>query len=238
MSEGKHQKRTDRHLRNDLGVHPKGFGNSHADQDDKKDGNSIITFSRLSAVTLRSLTVLLDNNGINRKTGRSEVDALIKERDKCHETLRLAEQSLKYNLFLTHKRTRLSRLAISISKLEHIVVQIRGIRRGLADLQLNAVFQLEYTNVEQLKRAMGATAACIAAFGETMVASSAESLSLLNQSIQQARAEQALCLQDLQHISSLETLRDVGSILTDLNRIVAETERQSLEKEVRVASEA
>ncbi|RDV13991.1 hypothetical protein DXT99_16970 [Pontibacter diazotrophicus] len=196
---------------------------------------SIITFSRLSATTLKSLNVLLDNNGKNRKTGRSEVDALIKETDRCHQTLQLAEQSLKYNLFLTHKRTRLSRLAVGISKLEHITVQIRGMRRGLSDLQLNEVFQLEYDNIRQLKRAMGATADCVAAFGETMLVSSEENLSLLKQNILTARAEQALCLQDFKRISSLETLRDVGSILTDLNRIVAETERQNPVKEIKLA---
>ncbi|GAB3531285.1 hypothetical protein GCM10027443_13240 [Pontibacter brevis] len=185
---------------------------------------SIIAFSRLSANTLTSLTILLDNN---RKTGRSEVDALIKEGNKCHETLRLAEQSLRYNLFLAHERTRLSRLAVSISKLEHIVVQIRGIRRGLADLKQNDVFRQEYTNMQQLKSAMDATAACIAVFGETIIASSDQNLFLLRDSIAKARAEQALCLQDFRRISSLETLRDVGSILTDLNRIVAETERQN-----------
>lgn len=194
---------------------------------------SIITFSRLSATTLKSLMVLLDDNRKNRKTGRSEVDALIKQRDECLQTLVLAEQSLKYNLFLTHKRTRLSRLAVSISKLEHIVVQIRGIRRGLADLQLNEVFQLEYQNIQQLKRAMEATAECITVFGETMVEPSETNLTLLKKAIQQARMEQALCLQDYKRIASLETLRDVGSILTDLNRIVAETERQNPEKELK-----
>ena len=192
----------------------------------------IITFSRTSAVTLKSLTGLLDDNGKNRKTGRSEVDSLIKQRDQCQQTLALAEQSLKYNLFLTHKRTRLSRLTVSISKLEHIVVQIRGIRRGLADLQLNEVFQLEYQNMQQLKKAMEATADCIAAFGETMVKPCDKNLFLLKRSIQSARLEQSLCLLDFKRISSLETLRDVGSILTDLNRIVAETERQNPEKEV------
>ncbi|MFD2999211.1 aromatic acid exporter family protein [Pontibacter toksunensis] len=196
---------------------------------------SIITFSRLSATTLKSLLVLLDNHGTNRKTGRSEVDALIKQREETHQTLGLAEQSLKYNLFLAHKRTRLSRLAVSISKLEHIVVQIRGIRRGLADLQLNEVFQPEYQNILQLKRAMEATADCVAAFGETMVDPSDTNLLLLNKKIQRARVEQALCLQDIKRISSLETLRDVGSILTDLNRIIAETERQNPEKETKLA---
>ncbi|MHA6249191.1 FUSC family protein [Pontibacter sp. CAU 1760] len=192
---------------------------------------SIIGFSRLAADTLRSLHTLLDLNNKPRKTGRSEVDAMIRAKDECLQTLQLAEQSLKYNLFLTHKRTRLSRLAISIKKLEHIVVQIRGIRRGLADLQQNPVFQLEYSDIQQLKRAMEATSACIAAFGNTIVDPATANLAILHSSVEVARSEQALSLQEVKGISSLETLRDVGSILTDLNRIVDETERQNPAKE-------
>jgi uncharacterized membrane protein YgaE (UPF0421/DUF939 family) len=192
----------------------------------------IITFSGLSAKTLKSLNALLDNNGGRRKTGRSEVDALIKETEYCQQTLQLVEQSLKYNPFLTHKRTRLSRLAVSVGKLEHITVQIRGIRRGLADLQLSETFQLEYNNMQQLKRAMEATAECIAAFGETIVDSSVSNLRILCQCVQEARAEQASCMKDFKNISSPQTLRDVGSILTDLSRIVTETERQNADREI------
>jgi len=192
----------------------------------------ILSLSKRSALTLRSLHVILENTGSRRKTGRSEVDALIQETDKCHQTLKLAELSLKYNLFLTPKRTRLSRLAVSISKLEHITVQIRGIRRGLADLQLDETFQQEYKNFPQLKKAMDATAHCIEVFGETMIDVSEDNLYRLSQAIEVARAEQALSLREMRHIHSLETLRDVGSILTDLSRIVAETERQTLSREI------
>ena len=110
-------------------------------------------------------------------------------------------------------------------------MQIRGIRRGLADLQLNEAFQLEYTNKQQLKRAMEATADCIAAFGQTIVNSSESNLNALHHAVQEARAEQALCLKDFRNISSPETLRDVGSILTDLSRITVETERQNVNRE-------
>ncbi|MCC9135250.1 aromatic acid exporter family protein [Pontibacter silvestris] len=193
--------------------------------------SSITTFSSLSATTLKSLNTLLDDHGSKRKTGRSEVDALVKETDNCHQTLQLAEQSLKYNPLLTRERTRIKRLSVSVTKLEHITVQIRGIRRGLADLQLNPVFKQEYSNIAQFKVAMEATANCIATFGQTIVDSSEINLSRLKKAIQEARAEQAHCLTDLKGISSLETLRDVGGVLTDLSRIVAETERQNPIKE-------
>ncbi|MFD2244723.1 FUSC family protein [Pontibacter ruber] len=193
---------------------------------------SILRLSKIASSTLKSLHVILDVSGSRRKTGRSEVDALILETENCHKTLKLAEQSLKYNIFLTHKRTRLSRLAVSISKLEHITVQIRGIRRGLADLQLDETFQLEFSDLQQLKRAMDATANCITAFGETMIHASEANLLQLSKAIELARSEQALCLLELRNIASLETLRDVGSVLTDLSRIVAETERQNLSREI------
>ncbi|WP_242928936.1 FUSC family protein [Pontibacter vulgaris] len=185
----------------------------------------ILNLSKTCAQTLVSLKALLDTT--TRKTGRSEVNALKKEYQKCQDTLKLAEQSLKYNLFLTRKRTRLSRLAVSINKLDHITVQVRGIRRGLADLQQNKAFGIELAFSEQLERAMEATATCIELFGKTIVNASAENLMALSTANEVARAEQALCLRELKNIFSLETLRDVGSILTDLSRIVTETERQN-----------
>ncbi|MCJ8166276.1 aromatic acid exporter family protein [Pontibacter sp. E15-1] len=192
---------------------------------------SIIASSAQAASTLKALNSLLQNNGRFRKTGRTEVNALIRVMDKCHLTLKLAEQSLKYNPFLTHKRTRLSRLAVSINKLEHITVQIRGIRRGLADLQLNAVFQEEYPNIPQLQKAVSATAEGITVFGEAIVVPSDRNLAALRKQVQLAREDQAQCLTDFKNIHSAETLRDVGSILTDLSRITSETERENPTRE-------
>lgn len=190
----------------------------------------IIKASSLAADTLKSLHVLLVLDSRRGKTGRSEVDALISETGKCQETLKLAEQSLKYNPFLTHKRTHLSRLAVSVSKLEHITVQIRGIRRSLHDLQQRHAFQVEYTNIRQLQKAMEATAGCIAVFGETVADPSEANLALLSKKVQEARAEQAMCLADFRNVDSPEVLRDIGSVLTDLSRIVKETERQNTGK--------
>ena len=192
---------------------------------------SIISTSSLAATTLRSLNMLLDTHFMQGKTGRTEVNALINGTEQCQDTLKLAEQSLKYNPFLTHKRTHLSRLAVSVSKLEHITVQIRGIRRSLHDLQQNQAFQAEYANIQQLQRTLEATAACIAIFGKTIVDPSEENLSALRTKIEVARAEQARCLVDFKNVTSPEVLRDTGSVLTDLSRIVKETERQNTEKQ-------
>ena len=188
---------------------------------------SIKTYSNLASDTLISLTVLLDNTETIRKTGRSEVDALLKEAEKCQKALELATQSLKYNPLLTHKRVRLTHLTESILQLESITIQIRGIRRSLADLSTNQPIQLDAIYINQLKLAMKATARSIKLYGETAINTSAENLRHLQEANQQALVDQDNCLNKLSKITSLATVRDVGSILTDLGRIVTETTFQS-----------
>lgn len=188
---------------------------------------SIQTYSRLAASTLSSLKVLLLNSGKHRKTGRSEVNALIREAQNCQKALELAEQSLKYNPLLTHKRTRLKRLAVSIHKLESITIQIRGIRRSLADLQADELLKLDNHHLQQLMHAKETTAACIAAFGDTVIDASEQNLLKLSTAIEEAQEAQSQCLENLQKIASPETLRNMGSMLTDLSRIITETERQN-----------
>ena len=188
---------------------------------------SMITFSDLAAATLISLTALLEEPGTSRKTGRSEVDALIKEAQECRKALDLAAQSLKYNPLLTPKRARLKELKAGIRQLEMITIQIRGIRRSLADLHANGDFKLDQAFCEQLKLAMAATARGIAAYGHTVMDATGENLSQLQAAIEQARAAQDHCLNNLYRITSLATLRDMGSILTDMNRIVSETQGQN-----------
>jgi uncharacterized membrane protein YgaE (UPF0421/DUF939 family) len=187
---------------------------------------SLLTYSNLSAATLISLTALLTDKGSTRKTGRTEVDALLKEEAECRKALELAEQSLKYNPLLTHQRVRLSRLTASIRQLESITIQIRGIRRSLADLRVDQTIGLEETFVERLQQAMVATARCIAAYGPTAIQSTQENLNKLEAAIHEALLEQDNCLHYLHQVTSLATLRDMGSILTDLGRIVSETQSQ------------
>lgn len=192
---------------------------------------SMMTYSKRAAATLRGLTALLIDSGGRRKTGRSEVEALTKMAMESRKSLELAEQSLKYNPLLTHKREKLSRLAADIRLLHSIMIQIRGIRRSLADLQLNTSFLTDYTGREQLIQSLQATADCIDAFGETIINPSEKKTDRLNEAIQLARQEQARSLETLTNITSLPVLQDMGSILTDLRRIVSETERPAAEQE-------
>jgi uncharacterized membrane protein YgaE (UPF0421/DUF939 family) len=189
---------------------------------------SLIAYSNLAAATLRSLTALLGDQEGSRKTGRSEVDALIQEAEDCRKAQDLAKQSLKYNPLLKHKRARLSQLSEGLRQLNMITIQIRGIRRSLADLQIKEQAWLEPTYVGQLKLAMEATATCIAAYGQMIIDASGENCQALKEAIPQALAAQDRCLNSFSNITSLSTLRDMGSILTDLNRIVSETQSQLL----------
>jgi uncharacterized membrane protein YgaE (UPF0421/DUF939 family) len=188
---------------------------------------NVLTFSSLAAATLISLTTLLDEMGPERKTGRSEVDALIKEAEKCRKALDLANQSLKYNPLLTHKRVRLSHLEESIRQLRMITIQIRGIRRSLADLQFIRPDHLDPSFVEHLKLAMTLTAKCIAAYGQMVIHASEDNRERLKEAGAQALDAQDRCLNSLHNITSLATLRDMGSILTDLGRITSETQSQN-----------
>ncbi|OKL41484.1 FUSC family protein [Pontibacter flavimaris] len=192
---------------------------------------SIRTFNKMAATTLSGLSDLLNNTGTRLKTGRTEVNALTKAALECRKSLELAEQSLKYNPLLTHRREKLSRLASDSRRLHSIMIQIRGIRRSLADLQLNNTFQSDYAGKEQLILSLKATAACISAFGKTIVHPSEEKTDRLSASVRAARREQARSLETLTHVTALPVLQDMGSILTDLSRIVTETERLEVEEE-------
>ncbi|WP_114782417.1 FUSC family protein [Botryobacter ruber] len=187
---------------------------------------SMLRYCQLAGTTLSSLTALLNNIGSNGKTGRSEVDALIREASAARKALELAEQSLKYNPLLTHQRTRLGQLTESMHQLESITIQIRGIRRSLADLQQAEQAAIDATFALQLQQAMKSTAGCIAAYGQATVSGAAADHQVLYDAMQQAQQDQEICLHNLHNIRSLATLRDIGSILTDLGRIVSETGSQ------------
>lgn len=131
----------------------------------------------------------------------------------------------------THQRERLNQLANSIRQLESITIQVRGIRRSLADLHLNQHLGLEQAYLRQLKRAMGATANCVAAYRLLSVHTTEENLGRLEEAIHQALVEQERCLDILHHVGPPATLRGIGRTLTELGRIVSETESQNIDSE-------
>ncbi|WP_187269992.1 FUSC family protein [Pontibacter qinzhouensis] len=186
---------------------------------------AIVQLSQKAATTLHYLSLMLKDEVKTAQHGKPIVDELVAQTEKSIQVLRLAEQSLKYNPFLVHKRTRLGRLSIGIRHMEHITVQIRGIRRGLADLRSAGSFKAEYPQIEGLASAIAATSVCIPVFGQILAEPSVSQMTELQNNMKQARKMQTACLADLKEVTSLTVLRDMGSILTDLSRILAEVER-------------
>ncbi|MCX2740301.1 FUSC family protein [Pontibacter anaerobius] len=187
--------------------------------------NSMLALGEQGTKTLGFLASQLRQTEKGQLVGRQETDALIAATEKSIKSLQLAEQSLKYNPLLTHKRTHLSRLAIGVKRLEHITTQIRGIRRGIADLNSAHIFETDLQDTQALKQAMEATAACITLFSHAMVGPTERHRPALLESIREADKLQNQCLATLPSINSNRTLRDVGSILTDLSRILTEAAR-------------
>ncbi|SFU51496.1 Uncharacterized membrane protein YgaE, UPF0421/DUF939 family [Pontibacter akesuensis] len=186
---------------------------------------SILTMGEKATATLSFLSQQLHQTEKGQLVGRQETDALIAAHEASITALQLAEQSLKYNPFLTQKRTYLSRLTIVVKRLEHITTQIRGIRRGIADLNSARIFQHELQDTQALQEAVAATANCINLFSHAMVTPTEAERQELLAAIREAQLLQNRCLDTLRNINSNRTLRDVGSILTDLNRILKEVER-------------
>lgn len=186
---------------------------------------SLLAQGEQATSTLRFLSTQLHQTDKGQLVGRHETDLLIAAHEKCLKDLQLAEQSLKYNPFLTHKRIRLSRLAVVAKRLGHITTQVRGIRRGIADLNAAHIFTYDLQDTEALQIAMEATAECIRLFSRSMVEGPEQHRDALLAHIRVANALQTQCLDSLRSIYSNRSLRDVGSILTDLSRILKEAEQ-------------
>jgi len=183
----------------------------------------ILALSNASSRALTNLVLLLESED-NQASVREDIQVLKDQTEKTIQALRTAEKALVYTPFLAGVKTRLAQLAGPIARLEHITVQIRGIRRGLLDLHNEMQWRPEPAATESLKAAMRATATCISRFGEAIVTQSDEAREQLVNSVDDASLIQLQCLAETQQITSLAVLRDIGSILTDLKRILKEVE--------------
>jgi uncharacterized membrane protein YgaE (UPF0421/DUF939 family) len=146
------------------------------------------------------------------------VQMLVDETKKSYQAVQLAHQSLRYSPLLRNKRSRVLALSNVISKFERITIQIRGIARGLVDLGHEVQPNL------YLIEAMTSTATCVGLLAEREIYGSDARGKALQLSIEEARRRQNMCLLYIRGLESLELLRDLGSILTDLNRILDEVD--------------
>ncbi|WP_129726373.1 MULTISPECIES: FUSC family protein [Bacillaceae] len=189
---------------------------------------SILVLSQLSSSVLKSSVTLLKATTEKTHTERNNIRDLVKETERCIQTVQLTQQSLKYSPFLMKVRIRLTHITLGMNQLEDVTIQVRDVYRGLFDLRSAKEFQNEYAHIEGVKPAIESTASCIAYFGKVIIESSKESLSTLMTNIEGARSIQSRCLSDIRNVESLPILRDLGGILTDLSRILRELEEAAL----------
>jgi hypothetical protein len=77
-------------------------------------------------------------------------------------------------------------------------------------------------NEALLKETIEVTAECIQQYGKAIIENTVESRKQLANSIEEAIAVQAQYLSGMHQFKSIVVLRDIGGILTDLNRILNE----------------
>jgi uncharacterized membrane protein YgaE (UPF0421/DUF939 family) len=180
----------------------------------------IIGLGRLSSSTLKNLIPLFKESNVNELTGKEAVKALISETENVVQNLKTAQQSLKYTPFLSSTRRRLDDLEKYVIQLEYMTVQIRGIRRGFADLHQENDFEIQKANLSILDQAIESTANCISTFAYLAVKQSSASKLEVNKKLAKQLQEEALA--KIKLIENPVVLRDTASILTDLDRILDE----------------
>lgn len=182
---------------------------------------SLIQLSKRAASTLDAFDKLyrMEDSPLHAD---KEVESLISETGMSLQQMQLAKQSQKFSPFRSKARARLEAIAFGMNQLEKITLQIRGIRRSLIELRELEEYKIEYPKIEQIFVAFEATALCIDHFGTTIIHASAESKDRQRSYVKRAQALQLACLHGMTSVQSPLVLREIGGILTDLNRIVQE----------------
>lgn len=185
---------------------------------------SLLTLGRYAQAALRGLSQLVGSQRAEPAAEGGSVQQLIDETERAGQMLILTRQSLKFNPFLFKSRARLAHLTDIMNELERITIQIRGIRRGLLDLQELSAYEQELDHLQVAAEAIEVTAPVIEAFVVFMLHPSSAAGVELKTHLSQASSKQLHGLKEMREIQSLAVLRDVGGILTDLSRIIRETE--------------
>lgn len=186
----------------------------------------ILLLSKQASLTLESLGTAIQKRAIGDKgSPLMNVTNLGEKTLKGIYSIQLAEESLKFNPFMSHQRWRMAELSAYMKQLEHISTQILGIRRGLIDLCANLTIEIE---LDKLQTALKLTAICINNFGNFVVDPLEEPPDCLAKSVEEAMSAQLACLSILLTTNSLELIRQIGAILTDLHRILREVSTTNL----------
>lgn len=195
-----------------------------------KAAKSIRRLSEISSNTLSQLSLfwISDRSNVDEMLGK--VRSLFRQTEKSFAAIELAIESIRYRPFTRKIKNEIDQLGESLSRLEHITVQIRGIARGMADLHYNDSWLLnDHKLRSSLHFAMQTTAACITLYGHAVVNRTEDAVRELDQAISLARLKQKDCVTIL-HLRSITTLNEAGAILNDLNRILREVSASPLVK--------
>lgn len=175
----------------------------------------ILHLSKNAGTVLKNLAKAYREQAL-RVSDMPYIQELVDETQKSYQVVLLSHQSLRYSPLLYNKRARVLALSEVIERFESITIQIRGIARSLVDIGREAQPNNEIID------AMLATATCVRLIASREILHSNNLIEKMNIAIQDAIIKQNLCLSSLKDVESLELLRNFGSILTDLNRILVE----------------
>lgn len=114
----------------------------------------------------------------------------------------------------------MEQLALSLNRIEHMTIQVRGIARSLFDLKATKKYCLDFSGVLQ------STAQCIVLFGEVSVEHSPELESRLTQFLTDARNSQVVHFLKFQQLAKSDFVPEIGGVFTDLERILDEIENK------------
>ncbi|AZN42651.1 FUSC family protein [Paenibacillus albus] len=189
---------------------------------------SLIQLSKRAASTLDAFDKLYRQEDSPLHADK-EVESLIHETGMSLQQMQLAKQSQKYSPFRAKATTRLEVIAYGMNQLEKVTLQIRGIRRSLIELREMEEYRIEYPRIEQIFEAFAATALCIDHFGVSIIHASTDSSERQLSYVERAQSLQLACLHGMTSVQSPLVLREIGGILTDLNRIVQEVSSSDME---------
>lgn len=158
---------------------------------------------------------------LSRAPSEAMVEPLAKQIEQqmgaAAQALQAAEASFKLNPFAQAGRDRLRELKATLSELEKIGIQVRGIARALADMGPHV--HLYWAGLSQT---VVETAEAVAAYRRALESSSGDASRSLATAVTQARRSQGESLIYLKEAATLADLRDLSAVLADLDRILSE----------------
>lgn len=142
--------------------------------------------------------------------------SIFKTIETARQSIRLAEQNLRYNLFARKKRLGLQDLVQSLVQLERIAVAVRGITRSLYDLPME---KNRLRIIQSMVAAIDSVANCLQLHGERLQKSSGRDKAF-EVAQMEARTRFSLCFSLLKYEDSIVSVSHFGALFTDLNRIL------------------